>query len=170
MKRKYLYLMVVAVSMFLALAGCGSQSGSAEGNTGGETPSSSEEVTEAPTDDQTKELNWQSYVLTLEELRDMDDSDHFSVKEAPEDSRYIVVKLISADGEIPTADITEDTTKSLVLKDSDGGEYEPGMWAVWGVEFDAKSGFSTKETQEGFNLIYLVPKSIETDILRLEMK
>ena len=169
MKKNYLYLMIVVVSMFLALAGCGSQSGSVDGNTGGETSSNSEELTEAPTDDQTKELNWQNHVLTLEELRDMNDDDHFSVKEAPEDSRYVVVKLISADSEIPMDEITEETTKPLVLKDSDGGEYEPGMWVVWGVEFDAKSGFSTKETQEGFNLIYLVPKTIETENLHLEM-
>ena len=167
--RKYLYVMLVTLSMILLLAGCGSQSGSADGNTG-EAPSDSEEVTEAVTEDEAKEFNWLNYVLTLEELRDMNDSDHYSVKEAPEDSRYIVVKLISADSEITTSEISEESTKTFILKDCNGGEYEPGMWSVWGVDFDAEEGFSTKETQEGFNLIYLVPKSIETGDLHLEMK
>ena len=167
--RRFLYFMIAVFSMVLILGGCGSQSGSADKNTG-EGPAGSEEVTQAAAEDQAKKFNWLDYNLTLEELRDVNDDDHFSLKEAPEDSRYILVKLISADSEIKTEEISEESTKTFILKDSSGGEYESGMWAVWGVEFDDEKGFSTKETQEGFNLIYLVSKNIETDDLHLEMK
>ena len=167
MKRKQLWFLLAAMLMALVLAGCGSQSESAGDSTGKAAASDGDSVTEASSDQETKELTWMTYNLKLEELRDVNDSDHFSVKEAPSDSRYVVAKLVSTEGEISMDDITEANTKSLILKDSDGVQYEPGFWAVWGVEFDEEKGFSTKETQEGFNLLYLVPKTIETESLSL---
>ena len=170
MKRGYLYLLIIVLSMFLGLTGCGSQNAAADENTGESSPSNNEAVTEATTEEQTKNLTWLTYELKVDELRDVNDEDHLSLKEAPEDSRYVIVKLLSANDEIPMTDITEDTTKSLILKDSAGGEYEPGMWAVSGVKIDADGNFSTDQTQEGFSLVYVVPNSIATDDLSLEVK
>ena len=170
MKRKHLWLVTAAVFIILALAACGSQKESADGTTGGGDGLAGESVTEANTDDQVKELKWLSYNLKVEELRDMEESDHFSVQEAPDDSRYVVTKLISANGEIPTDEITEDSTKDIVLKSPDGEEYKSGFLAYWGVEFDAEKGFSTKDRQEGFNLLYQVPKTVKTEDLSIELK
>ncbi|MBR5047264.1 MAG: hypothetical protein IKX76_03410 [Eubacterium sp.] len=175
MRRRYLLLLIAAVSMILLLAGCGSKSGSSgesteEAVTEEAASPENEATTEEAVNDAAKELKWLTYDLKLEELRDMDDSDHFSVKDAPEGSRYVVIKLLCTDGEIKMDDIKEDNTKSLILKDPYGGEYEPGLWAIWGIEYDAKKGFSTKETQEGFQLLYVVPQDIEAKNLSLELR
>ena len=170
MRKNYLLLLVAAVSLILFLTGCGSQKESAGNGTGEGDTSAGEAVTEEAADESAKEFKWLNYNLKLEELREMNDSDHFSIKEPPEDSRYIVTKFVASDGEIRMDDITKENTGSFILKDSGGNEYEPGLWVIWGVEYDASEGFSTKDMQEGFNLIYLVPKSVELEELSLELK
>ena len=48
----------------------------------------------------------------------------------------------------------------------DGKSYTP----MWGITFDADLGFSTKETQEGFDLIFLVGDNDRIEDLTLTVK
>lgn len=162
MKKKHLWLIVAVIAIFLVLTGCGSQSGTSEGSV--KDNSKDQNVT------QEKEYKWLTYDLTLEELRDMNDSDNFQVVDPPSGSRYVVTKLVSESGDIRADEITEEKTENIILKDSKGGEYKPCLLGMWGVSYDDTNGFSTKEMQEGFNLLYLVPDDIELTDLSLEMK
>ena len=176
MKKKLLCLVVAVITMVFVLSGCGSQNGSSGGNEGIKDSSNSESVMEEKDiakdkkTAQEKEFKWLTYDLTLEELRDMNDSDNFQVVDPPSDSRYVVTKLVSKGGEIPADEITEENTENIILKDSKGAEYNPCLLGMWGIGFDDTNGFSTKEMQEGFNLLYLVPNDIELTELSLEMK
>lgn len=174
MKNKNLWLIVAVIATIFVLIGCGSQNGSSEGSVkdSSDTESVMEEKDNAKDINavQEKTLKWLTYDLTLEELRDMNDSDNFSVNDPPLGSRYIVTKFVSTNGEIRADEITQDNTKSIILKDSKGEEYNPCLLSMWGVGFDDTNGFSTKEMQEGFNLLYIVPDDIELTELNLEMK
>lgn len=113
------------------------------------------------------ELKWLSYRLTQEPLRGMEETDRFQVKDPPSGSRYIVARLLSVEGELQTTDITEHAT-TFLLKDVEGNAYEPCLYSMWGVTFDVTTGvFGTKDTQEGFYLLFVVPESVDLTELRI---
>lgn len=174
MIKKYLWLVIAVITMIFILIGCGSTNGSSDGIESSISESVIEESVDNNTKDnnatQEKALKWLTYDISLEELRDMNDSDNFSVSDPPSGSRYVVTKFVSTSGEIRADEITQDNTKSFILKNSEGEEYTPYLLSMWGVEFDDTYGFSTKEMQEGFNLLYIVPESIELTDLSFEMK
>ena len=105
-------------------------------------------------------IQWLSYRLSLEELREMEDSDGFSVNPPEAGYRYMVAKLVSTDGEIETESITEQTLGTIALKDPSGRTYTPAAYTIWGVGFDVEKGFYTKELQEGFRLLFKVPEDV----------
>jgi len=174
--KKIIVLLPFIMILSFALIGCDSGKGSPSDNP---VSSSSSEIesetgdknkTETETKTDTESIKWLSYDLVLDELREMNDSDNFSVIDPPDGNRYVVARLLSADGEIPAEKIVEENVKPLKLKDSNGTEYDSVLVSFWGVEFNDETGFSTKEMQEGFWLLYIIPENISLQDLTLIAK
>ena len=165
MKKPIVFFLVIIVSAAILLTGCG------DPNTGtaNEPPSGAEKSAE--TEGTAEELNWLSYKLKADEVREMNENDNFQINPAPEGSRYIVVRLLSTDGNISAADITDQNTEQIILKNAAGEEYSACLSVMWGIGFDPSSGtFSTNELQEGFQLLYIVPDNVKTEDMRVSVR
>jgi|GEM_PF-3684164 len=89
------------------------------------------------------------------------------VVDPPAGSRYVLARLLGADGKIIEEDITEQAVGTIHLRASSGDEFEPQLRILWGIEYDLSSGFSTDEEQEGFCLLFVVPEDIALQDLRI---
>ena len=165
MKKPIASLLVMIVSTAILLTSCGGRNtGAANGPpAGAEDPAETEEKAE--------ELNWLSYKLKTDEVREMDENYNLQIDPPPEGSRYIVVRLLSVDGDISAADITDQNTEQIVLKTASGEEYNACLSVIWGIGFDPSTGtFSTNELQEGFQLLYIVPENIKTEDMTVSVR
>ena len=127
---------------------------------------------EAPAEDGSKEdLDWLSFNLAVDELREINETDNLQISTPPEGSRYIVVRLLSTGEQIPASDITDQNTELIILKTPSGDEFIPCNTILWGIKFDPSAGtFSTAEFQEGFQLLYIVPDDIGTEDLTVSIR
>ncbi|MDI9517950.1 MAG: hypothetical protein WBH68_05810 [Erysipelotrichaceae bacterium] len=118
------------------------------------------------------EYKWVSYTLTTEGIREYNkEEDTFLSESAPVGQRYIVAEFMGKNMMVKAEDINWDNLDKLVLVDEEGNEIMPGLFSLWGIEFDDKEfTFITNEEQEGFRLIYVVDENIELDNLKLTLK
>lgn len=170
-KRMLSLLVALTMALLFALAGC-----SMEG--------------------EDTDVDWLSYRLTLAELREMDSSESFqevvfstnsgglSIRQLgtddmlgndtrlidpPAGSRYVVARLLSAEGKLLLEDITNEAVGTVHLRASSGDRFEPCLYVLWGVKFDSVAGFSTNDEQEGFCLLFVVPEGIDLQELSIEV-
>lgn len=167
-------LLVIAMALACVLAGCGAEGegvGASEGGDLTETSTKGDAREEAERQDEGTEqtLDWLSYSLVVDELREIEDSDTFQLDDLPSGTRYVVVRLLSAEGEIRSEDVTEQAA-SIHLRASSGDDFGPYVQVMWGVAFDPETGFSTKDVQEGFYLLFTVPKDITLQELRVDVQ
>ena len=118
------------------------------------------------------EYSWLSYHLTVDSAEiipgtELDKSPLSKIK----DKQFAKIRLMGKDGEILTTDLRDDSKmEQFVLTNKDGKELPLYSVSMWGVSFDADLGFSTKETQEGFDLIFLVSNNDRIEDLTLSVK
>lgn len=172
-KRGLSLLAVLATALLFALAGCGVKGEGAD-------------------------VGWLSYRLTVAELREMEYTEDFQdvvfssdggalligrlseeevfsdslstqLAAPPSGSRYVVVRLLSAEGGISEEDITDESVGTVHLRASSGDDFEPLLYIIWGIEYDSTSGFSTNEEQEGFCLLFAVSEDIALRELGVEV-
>ncbi|MBO6092806.1 MAG: leucine-rich repeat protein [Oscillospiraceae bacterium] len=118
------------------------------------------------------EYSWLSYHLTVDSKEivpgtELDKSPFSTIK----DKMFAKIRLMGKDGEILTTDLQDDNKMGqFVLTDKDGKELSLYSVSMWGITFDADLGFSTRETQEGFDLIFLVGDNDRIEDLTLTVK
>ena len=118
------------------------------------------------------EYSWLSYHLTVDSAEivpgtELDKSPLSKIK----DKQFAKIRLMGKDGEILTTDLRDDSKmEQFVLTNEEGKELPLYSVSMWGVSFDADLGFSTKETQEGFDLFFLVGDNDQIEDLILSVK
>ena len=119
------------------------------------------------------EYSWLSYHLTVNSKEivpgtELDKSPFSTIK----DKMFAKIRLMGKDEEILTTDLQDDSKMDqFVLTDKEGKELPLYSVSMWGVGFDAEKGtFSTFETQEGFDLLFLVGDKDRIDELALTVK
>ena len=119
-----------------------------------------------------EEYSWLSYHLTVDSKEivpgtELDKSPFSTIK----DKMFAKIRLMGKDEEILTTDLQDDSKMDqFVLTDKEGKELPLYSVSMWGITFDADLGFSTKETQEGFDLIFLVGDNDRIGDLTLTVK
>ena len=119
-----------------------------------------------------EEYSWLSYHLTVNSKEivpgtELDKSPFSTIK----DKMFAKIRLMGKDEEILTTDLQDDSKMGqFVLTNKEGKELPLYSVSMWGITFDADLGFSTKETQEGFDLIFLVGDSDRIEDLTLTVK
>ena len=119
-----------------------------------------------------REYSWLSYHLTVDSAEivpgtELDKSPLSKIK----DKQFAKIRLMGKDGEILTTDLRDDSKmEQFVLTNEEGKELPLYSVSMWGVSFDADLGFSTKETQEGFDLFFLVGDNDQIEDLILSVK
>ena len=118
------------------------------------------------------EYSWLSYHLTVNSKEivpgtELDKSPFSTIK----DKMFAKIRLMGKDEEILTTDLQDDSKMGqFVLTNKEGKELPLYSVSMWGITFDADLGFSTKETQEGFDLIFLVGDNDRIEDLTLTVK
>ena len=118
------------------------------------------------------EYSWLSYHLTVDSKEivpgtELDKSPFSTIK----DKMFAKIRLMGKDEEILTTDLQDDSKMDqFVLTNKEGKEFPLYSVSMWGITFDADLGFSTKETQEGFDLIFLVGDNDRIEDLTLTVK
>ena len=119
-----------------------------------------------------EEYSWLSYHLTVDSKEivpgtELDKSPFSTIK----DKMFAKIRLMGKDEEILTTDLQDDSKMGqFVLTNKEGKELPLYSVSMWGITFDADLGFSTKETQEGFDLIFLVSDNDRIEDLTLTVK
>ncbi len=119
-----------------------------------------------------EEYSWLSYHLTVDSKEivpgtELDKSPFSTIK----DKMFAKIRLMGKDEEILTTDLQDDSKMGqFVLTNKEGKELPLYSVSMWGITFDADLGFSTKETQEGFDLIFLVGDNDRIEDLTLTVK
>ena len=119
-----------------------------------------------------EEYSWLSYHLTVNSKEivpgtELDKSPFSTIK----DKMFAKIRLMGKDEEILTTDLQDDSKMGqFVLTNKEGKEFPLYSVSMWGITFDADLGFSTKETQEGFDLIFLVGDNDRIEDLTLTVK
>ena len=118
------------------------------------------------------EYSWLSYHLTVDSKEivpgtELDKSPFSTIK----DKMFAKIRLMGKDEEILTTDLQDDSKMDqFVLTNKEGKELPLYSVSMWGITFDADLGFSTKEEQEGFDLIFLVGDNDRIEDLTLTVK